>query len=276
MTWLIILFLFILLIMLMGISYLFLLASRLTTPEKAKEFSHLVILHRAYCDEYPEQTLEAIQYVLDQGIKALEVDVMLSKDNHLIVYHDEKMNRLNHLNSSITELTLTEIKQSPIIYNNKTYNIATLEEVIQLIIRYDIKLEIDFKNSRRRHIKAELIANLFKQYNLYNNVYVSSFYPSILYSVRRNDPKIITAFAIAEKGFENRIINQIYHILALYYFPKILKSSIVEIEQGLISTNLIDYWQTRDKTIVGWNINDERLKHNLEELGISYVSDSID
>ncbi len=51
-----------------------------------------IIAHRGASAHAPENTLPAFQLALEQGADGIELDVMLSKDNRLIVIHDSTWN----------------------------------------------------------------------------------------------------------------------------------------------------------------------------------------
>ncbi len=80
-----------------------------------------LIGHRGARGLMPENTIEGFNFTLDMGVKALEFDVLLSKDNVPIITHDTNLSEASTRNSkgkwlrksgpNISELTLTELKQ---------------------------------------------------------------------------------------------------------------------------------------------------------------------
>ena len=51
----------------------------------------LIIGHRGAYGYFTGNTLPSIKLALANNIKAIEIDIRLSKDNELILYHDEKI-----------------------------------------------------------------------------------------------------------------------------------------------------------------------------------------
>ena len=49
--------------------------------------------HRGYSSKYPENTILAFSKAIEIGADAIELDVHKTKDNVLVVIHDEKVNR---------------------------------------------------------------------------------------------------------------------------------------------------------------------------------------
>ena len=68
------------------------------------------VAHRGASGNYPENTLIAFQKALEIGVDEIELDLYLTKDDHLIVMHDATVDRTTDGTGAIAELTLTEIK----------------------------------------------------------------------------------------------------------------------------------------------------------------------
>ncbi|MFC2139284.1 glycerophosphodiester phosphodiesterase [Bacteroidota bacterium] len=71
----------------------------------------LIIAHRGDTYDAPENTLSAINLAWERGAEAVECDVHLSKDNNIIVIHDDNTFRTTGENHKIRELNLDELKK---------------------------------------------------------------------------------------------------------------------------------------------------------------------
>ncbi|HEY9722675.1 MAG TPA: glycerophosphodiester phosphodiesterase family protein [Oscillatoriaceae cyanobacterium] len=71
----------------------------------------LVMGHRGAMGHRPENTMASFQLAREMGADAVECDVHLSKDGHLIVMHDETVDRTTSGHGAIAALTLEEIKR---------------------------------------------------------------------------------------------------------------------------------------------------------------------
>ena len=59
------------------------------------EENHAInIAHRGFSGKYPENTMLAFQKALELGVDAIELDVHLSKDGEVMVFHDEDLMRM--------------------------------------------------------------------------------------------------------------------------------------------------------------------------------------
>ena len=70
-----------------------------------------IIAHRGASEEAPENTLPAMQLAWEQGADAVELDLWLSRDGKLVVFHDADTKRFAEPARKIKEMTLAEIQQ---------------------------------------------------------------------------------------------------------------------------------------------------------------------
>ena len=67
--------------------------------------------HRGFCSQYPENTILAFQKALEEGVDGIENDVQLSKDGHIVIMHDESVDRTTNGKGWVKDLTLAELKE---------------------------------------------------------------------------------------------------------------------------------------------------------------------
>ncbi|OQB40048.1 MAG: Glycerophosphoryl diester phosphodiesterase [Candidatus Latescibacteria bacterium ADurb.Bin168] len=70
-----------------------------------------VIAHRGFSGEYPENTMAAFRAAVALGVDAIEIDVHLSRDGHVVIMHDAKLDRTTDATGALAEHTLEEIKR---------------------------------------------------------------------------------------------------------------------------------------------------------------------
>jgi len=66
--------------------------------------------HRGAMDTHPENTLAAFREAVRLGAHMIEIDVRMTKDGHLVILHDETVDRTTNGTGKISELTLNEVK----------------------------------------------------------------------------------------------------------------------------------------------------------------------
>ncbi|HHP7241699.1 MAG TPA: glycerophosphodiester phosphodiesterase [Cyclobacteriaceae bacterium] len=119
---------------------------------KGKEFK--IIAHRGASGHAPENTLVAFQKALDMNADIIALDVRMSKDNQVVVIHDEMVNRTTNGSGDVHDFTLAQLKSldagSWFSADFAGEKIPTLKEALDLI---DGKAEclIEIKHADHAH-----------------------------------------------------------------------------------------------------------------------------
>ena len=99
----------------------------------------VIIAHRGYAKEVPENTLASIQAAIDLGCQAVEIDLRISSDGVLVLDHDGILTRTTDYEERTDEFTkgqytaaytIEELKKLNVDYMGGTYQMATFEEVL--------------------------------------------------------------------------------------------------------------------------------------------------
>ncbi len=69
-----------------------------------------IIAHRGASADAPENTLSSMKLAWEHGADAIELDLWLSKDGQLIVFHDANTKRFEKEPRKVSELTLAEAR----------------------------------------------------------------------------------------------------------------------------------------------------------------------
>ncbi len=150
--------------------------------------------HRGCSQRYPENTLLAFEKALEiKGLAGIEFDIQLTKDRHMVVLHDERVDRTTESIGYVRDYTLTELKKLHIYADvHPTQQIPTIEEVLDLIesaMRSGLKLNIELKNSVYPYEGMEdQIVDLIHARGLQEQVIYSSFSALSLQRIRELDP----------------------------------------------------------------------------------------
>ncbi|WP_337874057.1 glycerophosphodiester phosphodiesterase [Exiguobacterium sp.] len=141
----------------------------------------LIYAHRGYSANYPENTLSAFEAALPY-VDGIELDVQLSKDGRLVVIHDETVNRTTDGTGWVKDMTLQELRQLKI---DGYERIPTLEEVLGLIERSDITLNVELKTDQYAYPGIERLAWLaVDEFHMTGRVVFSSFNRETLVRMR--------------------------------------------------------------------------------------------
>jgi len=69
-----------------------------------------VIAHRGFSGVAPENTMAAFRKAIDVGADMFELDVLLSKDGHVVVIHDDTLERTTDGEGPVSERSLEELR----------------------------------------------------------------------------------------------------------------------------------------------------------------------
>jgi glycerophosphoryl diester phosphodiesterase len=141
----------------------------------------LKIGHRGAKGYEPENTLVSFEKAIQMGADGIELDVHLSLDGHLIVIHDETIDRTTNGKGIVNQLSLQELKSFRI---KDKYEIPTLEEVLDLVNKRCF-VNIELKNQDTAEKVVRLIEHYISDKN-WNHAHflVSSFDWNALQQVR--------------------------------------------------------------------------------------------
>ena len=119
-----------------------------------------VIGHRGACGELPENTIPAFGLAVTHGAVVLETDVHLSRDGHLVLIHDDELERTTNGTGLVRDHTLAELRaldagyqfdpagDGSFPFRSRGIQIPTLEEALEAFPRLHFNVEV------KEHIPA--------------------------------------------------------------------------------------------------------------------------
>lgn len=151
--------------------------------------------HRGASFNYPENTMLSLKEGIKSGANGLEIDVHKTKDNKLVVIHDEDVERTYLGRGLVKDFNLDELiklkNRKKLFTDNIDCHIPTLEEVLELIKGKDITLNIELKTDEihYRGIESDVIS-LINEYKLNKQIILSSFNHDSIKIAKRLDSSI--------------------------------------------------------------------------------------
>ena len=156
------------------IFYLFLILPRVSGGADM-ELLKTDFAHRGLWDkESPENSLSAFEKAVRSGY-GIELDVRLSKDGHIMVFHDESLRRMCGVDRRISDMTRAELSAVRLLGTGEA--IPTLPQVLKLV-RGRVPLMIEIKGERPNE---ELCRRLSALLDAYRGAFcIESFSPLIV------------------------------------------------------------------------------------------------
>lgn len=166
--------------------YLFMIAPSYRYARTLKSYRQYLYAHRGLHDtQCPENTMEAFERAVNQGY-GIELDVRLTKDHVVVVFHDEDLLRACEDERNIIDLTYQELQSIPIFKSQQT--IPTLQEVLTYI-NDQVPLIIEIKEDTSEVIVAKAVAPLLDAYQ--GRFMVESFNPYSVAWFKKERPHYI-------------------------------------------------------------------------------------
>lgn len=127
------------------------------------------IAHRGYSEIYGDNNIHSFEMAIEENFDMIEMDLQLSKDEDIVVYHDMMID-----GTLICQLSTTSLVDD--------HNIVTLDSLLKLEYSDKIKLNFDLKGNNTRLVGKLLVALEEHNVNI-QNIYISSFNRKLLQSL---------------------------------------------------------------------------------------------
>ena len=136
--------------------------------------------HRGYSGNYPENTMLAFRKAIEAGADGVELDVQFSRDGHLVIIHDESLDRTTTGRGWVKDHTLEELRQFDASYRftgQYGFNtIPTLDEVLAYMSDKDVCTNIELKTGVFEYDGIEeAVLECVRKNNVFDKVIISSF-----------------------------------------------------------------------------------------------------
>ena len=156
----------------------------------------LIIAHRGDSANAPENTLSAFRLALENGADGIELDVMLSADQKLVVIHDDTLDRTTNGHGKVGDSPSAALREldagswfSP---KFKGEPIPLLDEVFaELGGKFLINVELKNYKTPKDQL-PEFVVALVKKHGLIDSVLLSSFNARNLPRAKSMAPEIRT------------------------------------------------------------------------------------
>ncbi|MCR4599455.1 MAG: glycerophosphodiester phosphodiesterase [Acetatifactor sp.] len=182
-------FLSILLIMLWApLLYLWMLGPRKPRRKQMRPFERVYIAHRGLHNAkegVPENSLTAFRLAVKGGY-GVEMDLQLTKDGKLVVFHDASLERMCGVKKRLVDCTYEELQQYTLLETQE--KIPTFDEVLE-VIRGKRPMIIEIKPEGHCIRTAKQACERLKSYR---GIYcMESFHPAVVWWIRRHYPHIL-------------------------------------------------------------------------------------
>lgn len=156
----------------------------------------VIAAHRGSSGRAPENTLAAFRLAVKAGVDMIELDVRLTADRHLVVFHDRRLGRTTEGSGPVWTKTLAEMRAleagSWFSHRFRGEKIPTLQEVFRVVPRsvaINIEVKTDGDPRRTADLEETLLAAIRPEADG-RTILVSSFNHALLRRLHRRAPEL--------------------------------------------------------------------------------------
>jgi len=216
----------------------------------------LVIGHRGAMGHETENTLASIQKALDLGVDMIEIDVFKISSGEIVVFHDERVERLSNGGGAIEEYNIYDLKKLTLEGNHK---IPMLQDVLKLI-DHKVPLNIELKGANTSD-RVNFIMNYYikeKGWTL-DDFLISSFNWEELKSIRALNQEVAIAVLTEEDPLEAIPIAKSLNAIAINpNYRTLSKENVQALQDGGFK-------------VYTWTVNEPQDIVNMKNLGVNGI-----
>ena len=226
-----------------------------------------VIGHRGASEDAPENTLSSVKESFKQGSDGVEIDIRLTKDNHVVCIHDKNSLRTSGEFLIISETKLNALKKLDVgSWKSKKWKnerIPLLEEVLKVI---PDKKEIFIEVKTGTEIIEPLINALNRSNINLSDVSIISFNREVIKKIKSRMSEITGNLLIAfdpEVNLEQGLGDLLKSINA---------DGVGTQNHQNLNSSLVKEVHNLRKKIHVWTVNDQEEANKFELMGINSIT----
>ena len=155
-----------------------------------------VIAHRGFSGAAPENTIASVRAAIEIQADMVEIDVTLTSDGHIVVIHDETLDRTTNGSGKVSDFSRAELQLldagawfAPTFAGERIPSLdAVLDEIEDRIL-----LNVEIKSEAVDRGVVPKVASSIRKRGMIDQVVVSSFSPTALQQMHSVAPEIRTA-----------------------------------------------------------------------------------
>lgn len=241
----------------------------------------LVIAHQGGDGVWPGNTMYAFEKAVERNVDVLEMDAHITKDDQIVLMHDEEVNRTTNGTGIIEEMTLAELQEldaayrwsndggKTFPYRGKDIRVPTLDELFQEFpqMRYVIEIKLT------QNPIAQPLCELIRKYQMQDKVMIASFHDEAMQNFRAACPEVATSasrsevrnFVILGKVFLSTLSAPQYQSIQPPYDPK------ESLNIPIMTERFIREAHGKNIKVEPWTVNDPALMKQYIEWGVDGI-----
>lgn len=157
----------------------------------------IVIAHRGASSYAPENTFAAFDLAVKIGVSHIELDVHLSSDGHVVVIHDDTVDRTSNAQGAVTSYSWSELKALDVgSWFEPQFSGEQIPSLDDVLVRYkgQVHFHIEIKGESAELSKRTV--DVIRAHHMESQVTITSFQKERLEEVRSYAPELSTAWLV--------------------------------------------------------------------------------
>lgn len=221
-----------------------------------------ITAHRGYSAVAPENTMYAFEEAVGIGADYIELDVQLTADGQLVVFHDNTIDRTTDGKGKLSKYTYEELQEfSAGSWFSKDgmfddAKIVLFSDVLECVGN-DILLNIEIKNHGDIVRTAEKTVEVIEEYGIERSCYVTSFSYKALKTVKKLNPKIKTGL--------------IANIATSTSFSQLKYIDAVSLNYIFINQSVVNMAHQNGKRVFVWTVDNRSDIQHMIAMGVDNI-----
>lgn len=231
----------------------------------------LIIAHRGSSATAPENTIPAFQLAWEQQADGVEADFLLTKDGHIVCFHDKNTKRITGKKLAVKDTTLAELRQLDVgSWKGEQYKgtkIPAIAEVLSTIpegkkIYIEIKCGAEIVPPLLREIEASTLGK--------DQILIICFKAHVLKAIKQRAPHLQTSWLCGFKKDKAGKVTPLGENI-LRTLENIGADGFSSSHQH-IDSDLIEKVHTAGVTHHVWTVNDPAVATQFRQWGTSSIT----
>ena len=216
----------------------------------------MVIAHRGASSYAPENTFSAFDLAVQMGAHHIELDVHLSSDGHVVVIHDDTVDRTSNGNGPVSSYTLAELKQLDVSsWFGTEFQGEQIPNLDDVLARYKGKVHVHIEIKGESVELSKRTVDVIRNRGMGEQVTITSFQKERLDEVRRYAPELATAWLVAI--VRSSVIEQARELGVNQLCPL----------ANLVTAKLVERIHKEGLTVRAWGVKTEKLMQKVVHSG---------
>lgn len=219
-----------------------------------------VCAHRGDNTNASDNSYEAFELAVSEGIPWIELDVQITSDGVVAAEHDQSLKRRFGLDRSVADMTYERLMQYQVINGRgsgkEPVPITTLEEVLLLARENGVLVQVETKPSEKRPGLEEEVLSLIHKTGMHDRVLIISLYGDSIARVKELDPEISTAHAV---------------LMAWKDYAEVEDANHLSAEVGAVSPELVHALHEKGMEVFCWTADDPDGIQYLVSCGVDVI-----